>query len=118
MIAPSAHMRIFAYPAPCDLRRGFNGLVGIVERQLCRDPLAGDVFLFTNRLRTRAKVLYFDGSGLCILHKRLLMGRFAKLWDERSESGGLVLTPSELLLFLEGGELLERATHKNRVSTA
>lgn len=109
MIVLSPHVRVWAYPAPCDLRRGFNGLVGIVEGQLCRDILAGDVFLFINRRRTLAKILYFDGSGLCILHKRLFEGRFAKLWDhERSVAQGISLSPSELGLFLEGCELLEK----------
>jgi transposase len=109
VIVLSPHVRVWAYPAPCDLRKGFNGLIGIVERQLCRDILAGDVFLFTNRRRTLAKVLYFDGSGLCVLHKRLFKRQFAKLWDhERSVAQGILMSSSELGLFLEGCELLQK----------
>src|SRR5204862_54317 len=72
-------LRVWAYPAPADLRKGFDGLCGLVTR-LRQDPLAGDCFLFVNRLRTRAKVLLWDGTGLCVYHKRLEQGRFAALW--------------------------------------
>jgi transposase len=59
--------------------QGFDGLSGLVTTQLQRDPLSGDCFRFTNRARTRAKVLVWDGTGLCVYHKRLEQGRFAAL---------------------------------------
>jgi transposase len=79
MIGSTRSLRVWAYPAPADLRKGFDGLSGLVTR-LGQDPLAGDCFLFVNRLRTRAKVLLWDGTGLCVYHKRLEQGRFAALW--------------------------------------
>lgn len=63
---------------------------------------AGDVFVFVGRGRRRAKVLWFDGTGLCLLAKRLEKGRFAALWEKRE------LTSSELVLFLEGSEAVGR----------
>jgi transposase len=63
--------------------------------------------LFSNRNRTRAKVLHFDGTGLCVYAKRLEKGRFAKLWGE---DGPLELSPVELQLFLEGSTLVGKIT--------
>lgn len=108
MIPTLRHARVWAYPAPCDLRKGFNGLTGLVRQHLCREVLTGDVFLFVNRGGHAAKVLYWDGTGLCVLHKRL-QGRFPRLWRRPdSTATGISLTPSELGLFLEGCKLLER----------
>ena len=68
------------------------------------DPLSGDLFLFTNRRRTRAKVLLWDGTGLCVYQKRIERGRFASLWRGDGEEA-LEMTLSELALFLEGSTL-------------
>jgi transposase len=48
-----------------DMRKGFEGLYGLVRDHLGQDPLSGHLFLFTNRPRTRLKVIVWDGSGLC-----------------------------------------------------
>lgn len=107
MIGSTRKVRVWAYPAPVDLRRGFDGLYGLTANQLGLDPLCGDCFLFCNRKRTRAKVLFWDGTGLCIYMKRLERGRFADLWSRAPGPGGsLQLTVSELALFLEGSTLL------------
>ncbi len=86
--------RVFAYPARADmvpaklgyLRKGFNGLYGWVEDGLDENPLSGDLFLFVNRNRNRAKFLLWDGTGLCIYQKGLERGRFAKLWKDTKKS--------------------------------
>lgn len=107
MIGSTRSLRVFAYPAPADLRKGYDGLHGLVASELGRDVLSGDCFLFTNRTRTRAKVLMWDGTGLCIYMKRLERGRFAKLWE--GETGTPPeLTMSELALFLEGSRVVGR----------
>ena len=105
MICSTRQMGVYAYGAPADLRKGFDGLSGLVTGELGRDPLSGDLFLFVNRARTLAKVLVWDGTGLCIYSKRLEQGRFACLW-RRPEDGRLRLTVSELALFLEGSKLV------------
>jgi transposase len=105
VIGSTRQLSVYAYGAPVDLRKGFDGLSTLVTQSLGRDPLSGDLFLFVNRERQRAKVLLWDGTGLCIYAKRLERGRFACLW--RSESAGaLCLTMSELALFLEGSTLV------------
>jgi transposase len=107
MIGSTRQLRAWAYPAPVDLRKGFNGLHGLVAEQLGQNPLSGDCYLFTNRERSSAKVLYWDGTGLCLFHKRLERGRFARLWSDDAASA-VSLTVSELALFLEGSTLVGR----------
>lgn len=70
--------------------------------------MAGELYLFTNRRRTRAKVLMFDGTGLCIYMKRLDKGCFARLWGREQQGAALAMTMSELSLFLEGSQLIGR----------
>jgi transposase len=107
VIGSTRTLRVWAYPEPADLRAGYDGLSALVTRKLGQDPLSGHLFLFTNRTRTRAKVLVWDGTGLCLYQKRLEQGRFALLWQaERARA--VELTLSELTLFLEGSRALER----------
>ena len=101
MIGWPRRIRVWAFPEPVDLRRGFNGLIGLVESKLAMDAVNGDVFLFVNRRRTLAKVLVADGTGIAIFMKRLTDGRFAELW-RRHHAGAIALTSNELALFLEG----------------
>lgn len=109
MIGIRSRARVYAYAAPADMRKAYEGLSALVRNELGRDPLSGDLYVFCNRLRHRAKVLYWDGTGLCVYAKRLEKGRFACLWrDEEHEA--LELTESELRLFLEGCRLVGRVS--------
>ena len=108
ILGTSRSVRVFAYPEPIDLRKGYDGLFGLVKTGLGRDPLSGDLFLFANKRRGGCKVLLWDGTGLCIFQKRLERGRFAVLW--RDDGGVVCLTASELALFIEGCELVGRRT--------
>ncbi len=65
MIGLSRRVRVFAYTRPVDMRKQYDGLYALVVAELKADPLSEDLFLFTNRRRTRAKVLLWDGTGLC-----------------------------------------------------
>lgn len=83
------------------MRKSFNGLFALARDALGRDVLGGDMFLFVGRTRHTAKVLLWDGTGLCVYAKRLETGRFAAPWA-MGEEGRWQLTVSELQLFLEG----------------
>ena len=109
MIGSTRQVTVWAYGAPADLRKGFDGLSGLVSQRLDQDPLSGDCYLFVNATRKRAKVLLWDGTGLCIYAKRLERGRFACLWREQ-DARVVRLTMSELQLFLEGSTLVGRVT--------
>jgi transposase len=106
ILTPSRAVRVFAYPAAVDLRKGYDGLYGLVQSGLKTDPMSGDLFLFVNESRKLCKVLLWDGTGLCIFQKRLERGCFAKLW--RDDGQIVRLTQSELALFIEGCTLLDR----------
>ena len=60
MIGTMGHVRVFAYAAPCDMRRSYEGLHAIVRNELKRSILDGELFVFTNKRRNRCKVLFFD----------------------------------------------------------
>ena len=57
---------MFGYPGPCDMRKSFNTLAGLVL-EMGHELADGDVFAFVSRNRKRAKVLWYDGTGLCLL---------------------------------------------------
>lgn len=83
-----------------DMRKGFEGLFGLVRDHLDQDPLSGHLFLFTNRTRTRLKALVWDGSGLWVCGKRLERGRFR--WPEASGARSLSMRPEELAMLMHG----------------
>jgi hypothetical protein len=64
-------VRVWAYPKPTDLRQGYNGLFALVQSGLGRDPISGELFLFTNQDRTLSHVLVWDGHRhivACVIH--------------------------------------------------
>jgi transposase len=106
MFGLSAATRIHIALDAVDMRRGFNGLHGLVRDHLGEDPLSGHVFLFSNRSRTRVKALVWDGSGLWVCAKRLERGCF--YWPEAAETGNgksVILRPEELTMLLNGLDL-------------
>lgn len=107
MIGSTRQVSVYAYARPVDMRKSFDTLAAIVKAELGRDVLSGDVFVFVGKTRRRAKVLYWDGTGLCLFAKRMEKGHFAAPWQRRTESV-LRWTMSELSLFLEGSELVGR----------
>ena len=70
MFGLSAATRIYLGVEAVDMRKGFEGLYGLVRDQLGQDPVSGHLFLFSNRTRTRLKALLWDGSGLWPLVRR------------------------------------------------
>lgn len=100
-------VRVFVHREPVDMRKAYDTLSAIVAGSMKKSLLSGDVFVFIGRTRKRAKALYFDGTGLCLLGKRLEVGHFAAPW-KRPGDGVLELTMSELSLLFEGSELALR----------
>lgn len=105
MLSFSGSLKVFVAVAPCDMRKGFNGLYAAVTERLGEDPKSGALFVFCNRRRTRLKILYWDQTGLWVLTKRLEEGTFA--WPKLVEPGctKLVLTPQALALLTDGVDL-------------
>jgi transposase len=86
-----------------DMRKGFDGLYGLVRDHLGQDPLSGHLFLFANRARSRLKVLVWDGSGLWVCAKRLEKGCFR--WPATQDERCMVMRPEELAMLLNGLDL-------------
>lgn len=107
MIAPPRAMRVWVHREPVDMRKSFDTLAAVVRLHMKGDVLTGDAFVFVGRRRRSAKVLWWDGTGVVVLAKRLAQIRFSAPW-ERSGAGPLRWTLSELALFLEGSEHVGR----------
>jgi transposase len=97
--------RIYIGLEAVDMRKGFEGLFGLVRDRLGQDPLSGHLFLFSNRSHTRLKALVWDGSGLWVCAKRLEKGRFR--WPRQAENGSRTVTmrPEEFAMLVNGLDL-------------
>jgi len=84
---------------PVDFRKGMDGLAAVVKEHLAADPFSGTVFVFRSRRADRVKLIWWDGTGLCLLHKRLEEGQFR--WP-RIEDGVMRLSATQLAALLEG----------------
>jgi transposase len=105
MLSFSGSLNVFVAVEPCDMRKGFNGLYAAVTERLGEDPKGGALFVFCNRRRTRIKILYWDGTGLWVLIKRLEQGTFA--WPKHVEPQitKLSLAPQALAMLTDGVDL-------------
>ncbi len=93
--------RIYLAAGATDMRKGFEGLYGLVRDRLLCEPLSGHLFLFSNAQRNRLKVLFWDGSGLWVCAKRLEKGRFH--WPRVANGETKVVLSHEELGMLLGG---------------
>ena len=102
MLSFSGSLKVFVCLEAVDMRKGFEGLQAAVGERLKEEVRSGALFVFTNRRRTRLKILYFDGTGLWLMTKRLEQGTF--FWPKAAESGQgkLKLTPEAFALLTDG----------------
>ncbi len=85
------------------MRKSFEGLSGLAVNVLQKDLREGALFVFCNRAHTRIKVLYWDGSGLWVMAKRLEKGTFA--WPKSSQEKVITLRPEAFALLTDGVDL-------------
>jgi transposase len=97
-------VEIFAALEPVDMRLGFDRLAGLAQERMQRSARSGALFLFFGKRKTALKLLFFDGSGLCVFHKRL-DSRCFRVPEAVDDSGVLVLQERELDDLLEGIDL-------------
>jgi transposase len=104
MLSIAAGTRIFVAAGATDMRKGFDGLQGVVTSVLEQDPLSGHLFLFINRRCDKLKILYWDGDGLAIWYRRLEQGTFQMpaIADDRKSAE---LRSDELTMLLRGIDL-------------
>ena len=111
MFGFGAATRVYVATGATDMRKGFNGLYGLVRDRLECDPTSGHVFLFTNARRNRLKLIVYDGSGLWVCAKKLDGGRFR--WPDADRAvKKIVLSHEELALLLGGIDLAQTERRK------
>lgn len=99
MIGLPANTQVWLAAGHTDMRRGFDGLAGLVQTALSANPYSGHIFAFRGKRGGLIKILWWDGQGLCLLAKRLDRGHF--VWPQAT-SGSVLLTPAQLSMLLEG----------------
>ena len=99
MISLAPGTKVFLACRPVDLRNGFGGLAAKVQQMIGADPFSGHLFIFRGKRGDYFKGLYWDGSGLWLIAKRLEKGRF--VWPSPAD-GKVVITPAQLGMLLEG----------------
>ena len=105
MLSFAGSLKVFVALDPADMRKGFNGLHGLVTEKLGENPRSGALFVFINRRRTRLKILCWDGTGLWVCTKRLEEGTFSWPKSLDSQTTKLRLSPEALALLTDGVEL-------------
>jgi transposase len=100
MIPVTGGTRMYLYRGPADMRKGFDGLSGMVEEHFTESLFSGSLFIFLNRRRDRVKILYWDHGGLALWYKRLERGTFQM--PAGQEGKAVELTSAELSMLLEG----------------
>ena len=105
MLNFTGSLKVFLATEHVDLRKSFTGLWAITLNKLKEDPTSGALYIFTNRRRTRIKILYWDGTGLWVLIKRLEKGTFFWPKGVENEDGKLEIVPEALAMLLDGIDL-------------
>jgi transposase len=100
MLIPPGPIRVMMATKPVDFRKGAVGLAALVKEQLGFDPFGGVIYCFRSRRADRVKLVFWDGTGLCLFAKRL-EGKFQ--WP-RIEDGVMRLSAAQLGVLLEGAE--------------
>jgi transposase len=112
MFFSEGQVRVYLYGSPCDMRKSFNGLIGLTKNAMKKDPLSGHLFVFVNRRGNYLKALYWDRSGFCIWSKFLQKGKFISNWT-RSKDREMDYT--QLKMLLEGIEKKSQKIRYNRL---
>ena len=103
MFHMNQNLKVVLAVEPVDLRKSFNGLYAIARSELGEVPEDGALFIFSNRTRTRIKVLCFDGTGCWVSVKRLEKGTFS--WPRESGADKMSLKPEAMALLFDGVDL-------------
>src|SRR5271163_4062927 len=99
MIGPSGTLRVMVATRPVDFRKGTDGLAALVRETMQADPFSGTVYVFRARRADRVKLIYWDGTGVCLFAKRLEKGAFR--WPQITD-GVIRLSAAQFSALLEG----------------
>jgi len=104
MIGLTQHHAYHLYEKPTDMRKGFNGLSGVISQNMHRDPTDGEVYIFINRRRDKMKMLVWEKGGFMLYYKRLEQGTF-ELPSTEIQDGVICLEWDTLVLMISGIQL-------------
>ena len=99
MIGPTGAVRVMVATRPVDFRKGAEGLAALVREAMQCDPFSGTIYVFRARRADRIKLIFWDGTGVCLLAKRLEDGKFC--WP-KIQDGAIVLSAAQFQALLEG----------------
>ena len=99
MMLPARPTRVLVATKPVDFRRGMDSLAALVQEHLSEDPFSGTIFVFRAKRADRVKLVWWDGTGLCLYSKRLEEGVFR--WPAIID-GTVRLTSAQLAALIEG----------------
>ena len=83
VIGPTGAVRVMVATKPVDFRKGAEGLAALVREQMQADPFSGAVYVFRAKRADRVKLIFWDGTGVCLFAKRLEDGKFRWPSDAR-----------------------------------
>lgn len=115
MLNLTTSTKIYVYTAVTDMRKGINGLSGVVRSELGADPTDGSLFIFINRRRDRMKILHFDGGGFWLYYRVLEAGTFEEL-KRPNEGRSLIIDGTQLAMLLSGVSLVTSHRRRKRYS--
>lgn len=101
MFVLSSTLRYYFYSVATDMRNGFDGLCGLVHRELGRRPVTGEVYIFINKSRDKIKLLHWEPGGFVLYYKRLESGTF-ELPRVNGSGKTCQISWSSLMLMVEG----------------
>ncbi len=112
MLTLPSSVRVFVAAEPVDLRKSFDGLSGVVQGVLGRDPASGHLHVFFNKRASQVRVLFWDRTGYVIIAKKLCRGRFRFVAQVDASKAVVEMDAAELGLILEGIDLTRAARRK------
>jgi transposase len=99
MIGPTGNVRVMVATKPIDFRKGMDGLLALVRESTMGDPFNGTIYVFRAKRADRVKLVFWDGTGVCLFAKRLEDGEFR--WPKIAD-GVMRLSMAQLSTLLEG----------------
>jgi transposase len=116
MFSLSSYQTYYLYAKPCDMRKSFDGLCGIVRNELKRKPIDGSVYVFLNRRATHLKLLQWEAGGFVLYYKRLEQGTFRlPLKTTDTAAPGRGVSYAELVLMVQGIQVSQLVKRKRYV---
>ena len=113
MLNLTTSIKIYLCTQPTDMRKGINGLSGIVRSEFASDPTDGSLFVFINRGRDRMKLLQFESGGFWLYYRVLETGTFESL-KPKTDSSALKIDGTQLSMLLSGVSLAAYQRRRKR----